>query len=176
MSLTHTSAAGRILLAVLAALVGTVGLGLAAEPASASGGWRWTYDHSLGCYRAATYDGNGNGNAEVAWWDNDGDCRLDSVVYDTNGNDNLLEMLWSDVNGDGRWDMVLMDTDQRVGFDYYWVDSTGDGRWDKSGWLHAIQAPAPTNSGSMIIGSPTNPSGFYNLMVTMARITGRATF
>ena len=147
--------------------------------AQAAASWQWQYDHTLRCWNAATYDGNANGNTEIIWIDANRDCRLDTVAFDTNGSDWLLEQMWSDVNGDGRWDVVFMDTNQAVGFEYYFVDRDGNGTWETHGWLANLQVQTSTgyvSGGSMVIGPPTNPSGFYNLMITMAAITGRATY
>lgn len=178
MTSTHRTVrfARTALLTLLAALALVVGLATTATPAQAAGGWQWSYDHQRRCWNGATYDGNQNGRAEVIWIDVNGDCRLDSVAFDTNGRDDLLEQLWSDVDGDGYWDVVFVDTDQRVGFEYFFVDANNDGYWEQQGWLAQLRTPTTADIyvGPTSIGAPTNPSGFYSLMVTMSRLTGRA--
>lgn len=164
------------LMALLAPLVATAALALGATPALASGGWQWHYDHQLRCWNAATYDGNRNGRFEVLWLDVNRDCRLDTVVFDTNGRDDLAEQMWVDADGDGRWDAVFVDTDQRVGFEYYFVDADNDGWWERQGWIAHLRQPTTADIyvGPTSIGAPTDPSGFCSLMVTMSSLTGRA--
>lgn len=110
-----------------------------ATPVHAAAKWQyWELDNDAWS-DAATIDRDGNGNSEEVWFDADNDRRWDAHVWNTAGNDDLLENASIDANEDGSPDLLLVDTDQRIGFDVYYRDGDGDGQWDTTQPVPAVQ-------------------------------------
>jgi len=115
----------------LIALVAATAALAAPGIASAAASWKyWQLDGDR-CWDSSTYDGNFNGNYEVAWFDLDNDCRWDTKIWNSVGGDGLAESLTYDMNEDGRWEIWLADNDQQVDFDVVYFDDNADGYYDR---------------------------------------------
>ena len=169
----------RITIIGLVALV--AGLAALVTPGAAqAAGWQyWQLDGDR-CWDATTLDGNGNGYAEVTWYDMDNDCDWDTKVWNTLGSDAFAEAMTYDAHEDGRWDLWLVDTDQRVGHEVAYFDDNGDGYYDR--WAYVPRA-APDMSlrthlaqvGSTVGGRATYNTGF-GLINVMAGFTGSVAY
>jgi hypothetical protein len=165
----------RITIIGLVALV--AGLAALVTPGAAqAAGWQyWQLDGDR-CWDATTLDGNGNGYAEVTWYDMDNDCDWDTKVWNTLGSDAFAEAMTYDAHEDGHWDVWLVDTDQRVGHEIAYFDDNGDGYYDR--WAY-VPRSAPDLSlrthlaqvGSTVGGRATYNTGF-GLINVMADFTG----
>ena len=162
--------------------VGLVAMALAlatADDAQAAG-WRYHQLDNDRCWDASTLDANGNGYAEVTWYDMDNDCAWDTKVWNTAGGDAFAEAMTFDAHEDGRWDVWLVDTDQRVGHEVAYFDDNGDGYYDR--WAYVPRA-APDMSlrthlaqvGSTVGGRATYNTGF-GLVNFMAGFTGSVAY
>ncbi len=137
MQLTTSIGTKRIILALAAALVAAVFALATADDASAAS-WRWWQLDNDRCWDASTLDANGNGYWEVAWYDLDNDCRLDTKLWNSVGGDGFAEAMTHDMNEDGRWEFWLVDTDQRPGHEIVFFDDNADGYYDR--WAYVPQA------------------------------------
>jgi hypothetical protein len=155
-------------------------LALLAPGAAQAAGWKyWQLDGDR-CYDATTLDADGNGYAEVTWYDMDNDCDWDTKVWNTLGSDAFAEAMTYDAAEDGRWDVWLVDTDQRVGHEVAYFDDNGDGYYDR--WAYVPRA-APDLSlrthlaqvGSTVGGRATYNTGF-GLVNYMAGFTGSVAY
>jgi hypothetical protein len=169
----------RITIIGLVALVATLAALVAPGAAQAASWKHWQLDGDR-CYDAATFDGNGNGYAEVTWYDMDNDCDWDTKVWNTYGSDAFAEAMTFDAHEDGRWDIWLVDTDQQVGHEIAYFDDNGDGYYDR--WAYVPRA-APDMSlrthlaqvGSTVGGRATYNTGF-GLVNYMAGFTGSVAY
>jgi hypothetical protein len=169
----------RITIIGLVALV--AGLAALVTPGAAqAAGWQyWQLDGDR-CWDASSLDANGNGYAEVVWYDMDNDCRWDTKMWNTVGGDAFAEAMTYDAHEDGRWDVWLVDTDQRVGHEVAYFDDNGDGYYDR--WAY-VPRSAPDLSlrthlaqvGSTVGGRATYNTGF-GLVNFMAGFTGSVAY
>ncbi|CAN5825206.1 hypothetical protein BH24ACT5_BH24ACT5_11770 [soil metagenome] len=133
-----------------------------------------------------TVDGDGDGYAEGWLIDRWEDGTADIEAYDSDL-DGTLDLYGFDRNNDGVHDAAASDPDENGILNSFAFDTDFDGYFDS--WAtdvnengvpdaHEVgQASAGTYGGGYaIVGPPTNPDGFYNLMITMAGMTGQATF
>lgn len=134
-----------------------------------------------------TIDSNGDSYAEGWGIDRWEDGTFDIEAYDTNVS-GVLDVYLFDRNNDGVHDIRLTDPDENGWCNVFEVDTDFDGQFDLVIYdANENSVPdsqenvgqsysTPYDSGYAIIGPPTNPDGFYNLMITMAGMTGHATF
>ena len=177
MQLTTRISTKRTILALAAALVAAVFALATADDASAAN-WRWWQLDNDRCWDASTLDANGTGYWEVAWYDLDNDCRLDTKLWNSAGGDAFAESMTYDLNEDGRWELWLVDTDQRTGHEIVFFDDNADGYYDR--WAYVPRA-APDLSlrthlaqvGSYVGGRATY-DGAFGLVNMMAGYTGGA--
>jgi hypothetical protein len=131
------------------------------------------------------YDDTGDGVYDTVRVDRWGDGVADVEAYDWNQN-NVFELIKVDTDNDGLIDVYGVDTTENGYLDRVDLDFNEDG-WadqviydsDEDGINDAVEVSQSMTTGTpgvAIISSPTNPDGFYNLMMTMAAVTGQATF
>src|SRR5688572_7417362 len=104
---------------------------LVAPGAAQAAGWQYWQLDSDRCWDASTLDANGNGYAEITWYDMDNDCRWDTKVWNSVGGEAFAEAVTFDASEDGRWDLWLVDTDQQVGHEIAYFDDNADGYYDR---------------------------------------------
>ncbi len=107
-------------------------------------------------------------------WDASGDGVSDVIGHDWNHN-GIFERIYLDTNLDGLFETVAYDTAEDTFIDLVDVDVNLDGVFDQN----VYSSPAVMYTGTpgvATISSPTNPDGFYTLMMTMAAVTGQPTF
>jgi hypothetical protein len=145
-----------------------------ATPAVASAAASWKYWQLDGdrCWDSTTYDGNFNGNYEVAWFDLDNDCHWDTKIWNSVGGDGFAESMTYDLNEDGRWEIWLADNDQQVGFDVVYFDDNADGYYDR--WTPMPRAAAARSMtlaevlGQGTFGGTIRQSGAMGLVTMLA--------
>jgi hypothetical protein len=134
-----------------------------------------------------TTDTNGDGYIDGYGIDRWGDGSYDIVANDMNengiiegfmvdlNNNAWLELTAANYNENGIIDLVAWDTDEEGTWDTYFTDTNQNGIGDH---LETQGVPPGANiaGSAAIVSAPTNPSAFYNLMLTMAGMTGQATF
>jgi len=146
-----------IMAPVVAAAAFTLG---SAQHASAGESW---YSDDDGVYGYDTLN-----------WDASGDGVSDVIGHDWNQN-GIFERIYLDTNLDGLFETVAYDTAEDTFIDLIDVDANLDGVFDQN----VYSSPAVMYTGTpgvATISSPTNPDGFYTLMMTMAAVTGQPTF
>jgi len=128
-------------------------------------------------------------SASESWWnsDDDGDSSYDTLNVDTSGDgyadvtahdwnhNGIFEQIFLDTNYDGVTDAVLYDNPEDSFPDLIDVDGNQDGVFEQN----VYSSPAAMSTGTpgvATISSPSNPDGFYNLMLTMAAVTGQPTY
>jgi hypothetical protein len=140
---------------------------------SHAAGEEWWYDDTGdGVYDTVRVDRWGDGVADVEAYDWNQNSVLELIRIDTN-NDGLIDLFGVDTFENGRLDRVDLDYNQDGWTDHSIYDVDEDGIDDA---VEAAQSMTTGTPGVAIISSPTNPDGFYNLMMTMAAVTGQATF
>ena len=126
-SISHSRKLTILCLALtLFAVAGALSTARGASAAGTADPWRyWQLDRDS-CRDAATLDADGNGNAEQAWFDIDNDCRWDTHLYNTRGDDGLLEAASFDMDENGVPEYLMLDINQRVGYEWLYVDLNQD--------------------------------------------------
>jgi hypothetical protein len=153
----------------LIAAAGVVGLSSMTRAA----GEPWYYDETGdGTYDTVRVDRWGDGVADVEAYDWNQNGVLELIRIDTN-NDGLIDLFGVDSWENGYLDRVDLDHDQDGWIDQSIYDVDENGVDDA---IQASQVMTTGTPGTAVISSPTNPDGFYNLMMTMAAITGQPTF
>jgi hypothetical protein len=127
-------------------------------------------------------------SASESWYtDEDGDYAYDTLNLDTSGDgysdivghdwnhNGIFEQIYLDSNFDGVFDAVAYDNPEDSFTDLIDVDVDQDGVFEQN--VYASAAAMYTGTpGVATISSPTNPDGFYTLMMTMAAVTGQPTY
>ena len=159
----------KLIVIVVTALAGVLAFG----SVSSAAGEEWLYDdNGDGTYDTVRVDRWGDNVSDVQAYDWNQNGILERIDLDTN-NDSLIDLVGVDTNENGRLDRVDFDGNQDGWTDYSVFDL------DENGVDDAVQSPQVMFTGTpgvATISSPTNPDGFYTLMMTMAAMTGQPTF
>ncbi|CAB4930516.1 unannotated protein [freshwater metagenome] len=114
----------------LTALTAAVMLALCGAGTAGAAGWQYADFDGDPYWDAATMDHDANGYTERIWFDLDDDGGWDTLLYDTRGRDDFLEVVDYDMDENGGVEFRLVDGDGRVGYEYLYVDRNQNGRWD----------------------------------------------
>ena len=125
------------------------------------------------------YDLDGDGWADTWLGDTNGDGRFDGALFDRN-QDGYTDGLAYDVTGNGAFDIYGLDNNQNGYYELFGTDSNDDGAIDTAYFDLNENGVEDSNEqmypSSAIVGGTPTYSGVGGLLLTMARITGKATF
>ena len=125
------------------------------------------------------YDLDGDGWADAWFGDVDDDGWFDGARLDRN-EDGYFDGLVFDVSRDGVFDFYTLDNNQNGYAEIYAVDTNADGAIDAV-WLDMNENGVEDSNEQMypthaIVGGAPTYDGLGGLLLTAAKITGRATF
>jgi hypothetical protein len=133
-------------------------------PCASGNGWTgWCLDDGDGCaVDAWIADTNGNGWADVFWFDLDvaadgPDCTMDTYVVDPNEQDGLIAKAWFNLDENQVWDRTVSQAFSPEG----WVETTtcqdtnGNGPDDEVCWTNTtttVGAPSYDGVAGLLVG------------------------
>lgn len=134
---------------------------------------------AAGSDQLTPYDLDGDGRADTWLGDMDGNGWFDGALFDRN-EDDVTDGIAYDSTGNGSFDVYGLDNNQN-GYNEIWgVDSNDDGAIDtayldmnENGTEDSNEQMYPT---STVVGGTPTYQGVSGLLLTMAHITGKATW